>query len=333
MAPARCPHVTVQPCRAGPVQVLETPLSLPLAKSEMKIAAARAERQLGLMLVLGAALAWSSAGFFTRVVHTDLWTMLVWRGGLGALVLFALLWLRGGSDAWQTLRAARAPFWIAAILSALAMLVFIAALNTTTVAKVSLIYASVPFAAAVLAFLMLGERPKLSAIVASLLAALGIAIMVAPSLSAGSAGHFDSNLTGDALALLMTFLMALVTVHVRRWPGLPMVAVGACACLLTALMALPFATPAAVSAHDMFWLALFGPITSGIGFVLYAKGAQRLAASEAALLGAVETPLGPLWVWLIFGERPGAATLLGGSLIFVTLLLYVWRENAISAPR
>jgi drug/metabolite transporter (DMT)-like permease len=122
--------------------------------------------------------------------------------------------------------------------------------------------------------------------------------------------------------------MALITVHVRRYPGLPMVAVGAVACLLSALLALPFAAPFAVAPVDIFWLSLFGPITSGIGFVLYAKGAQILAASEAALLGALETPLGPLWVWLLFNEIPDAATLLGGGLIFVTLLVYVWRDQA-----
>jgi drug/metabolite transporter (DMT)-like permease len=291
------------------------------------------QRQIGMLLVLGAALAWSTAGFFTRVVDTDLWTMLVWRGGLGAVALFMVMRLRDGSQCWRSLRKAGAPFWVTVVLTAFAMLVFIAALTLTTVAKVSLIYAAVPFVSAVLAFLILREKPTLAALAASLSAAIGIAIMVGPSFVSGSAGGFDSNLSGDGLALLMTFLMALITVHLRRHPHLPMVAVGACACLLTALMALPFAAPLQVSPHDILWLSLFGPITSGIGFVLYAKGAQRLAASEAALLGAVETPLGPLWVWLLFDEVPGAATLLGGSLIFVTMLVYVWHEHAINRDR
>jgi drug/metabolite transporter (DMT)-like permease len=60
------------------------------------------------------------------------------------------------------------------------------------------------------------------------------------------------------------------------------------------MMALPFATPLDVASQDTFWLSLFGPITSGIGFVLYAKSAQILASTEAALLGAIETPLGLL---------------------------------------
>lgn len=286
------------------------------------------QRQIGMLFVLGAALAWSTAGFFTRVVHADLWTMLVWRGGLGAVALFIVMRLRDGPGCWQVLVHARAPFWVTVVLSSLAMLVFIAALTLTTVAKVSLIYAAVPFVAAALAFFILHEKPSKAALIASLLAAIGIAIMVAPSFATEAAGGLDSNLSGDALALLMTVLMGLITVHLRRHPYLPMVAVGACACLLTALMALPFAAPLSVSGHDILWLSLFGPITSGIGFVLYAKGAQRLVASEAALLGAIETPLGPLWVWLLFHEVPAAPTLLGGGLIFATLLAYVWHEHA-----
>uniref|UniRef100_UPI0035B0EEF3 EamA family transporter n=1 Tax=Ferrovibrio sp. TaxID=1917215 RepID=UPI0035B0EEF3 len=92
---------------------------------------ARTERQVGMLLVLGAALAWSTAGFFTRVVNTDLWTMLVWRGGLGAVVLFVFMRLRDGPQCWLVLRRARASFWIAVFITALAMLVFIAALNLT----------------------------------------------------------------------------------------------------------------------------------------------------------------------------------------------------------
>jgi drug/metabolite transporter (DMT)-like permease len=288
---------------------------------------ARAQRRLGIWLVLGAALAWSTSGFFTRVIDADLWTMLAWRGGLGALVLFFFMRVHDGPDCWRVLRQAQAPFWIATILTAFAMLVFIAALTLTTVAKVSLIYAAAPFAAAIFAFLMLGEKPGGGTLAASLVAAAGVAIMVAPSFAAGATGGLDDNIPGDALAILMTLLMALITVHVRRFPDLPMVAAGACACLFTALLALPFATLLAVSAGDLLWLALFGPITSGLGFVLYAKGAQELPSSEAALLGAIETPLGPLWVWLLFAETPAAATLFGGGVIFVTLVVHIWRES------
>lgn len=295
-------------------------------------------RRQGIWLVTGAAIAWSTAGFFTRVVEADLWTMLVWRGGLGAVVLFLFLRLRDGADWLGWLRRGGRPFWTAAFLAALAMVAFIAALTETTVAKVSLIYAAIPFAAAMLAFVLIGERPTRRVICASAVAALGILVMIGPSLRtsvAGLGGGFPpgDGLLGDGLAIVMTLLMALLTVHVRRHRDLPMVAVAAVSCLLSALIALPLAAPLSVHPSDIPWLLLFGPITTGIGFVLYTQGAQRLRAAEAALLSALETPLGPLWVWLFFVEVPDLATLLGGGLIFATLLLYVWRDHRVERAR
>jgi drug/metabolite transporter (DMT)-like permease len=34
--------------------------------------------------------------------------------------------------------------------------------------------------------------------------------------------------------------------------------------------------------------------------------------------------LGPLWVWLAFGENPGTAALLGGGLILAAVVWYMW---------
>jgi len=35
----------------------------------------------------------------------------------------------------------------------------------------------------------------------------------------------------------------------------------------------------------------------------------------------LEAVLGPLWVWLVLGENPGAASLIGGALILGALLV------------
>jgi len=40
----------------------------------------------------------------------------------------------------------------------------------------------------------------------------------------------------------------------------------------------------------------------------------------------LETALGPLWVWLGVGERPGNAALLGGAIVMTTLVIHsLWR--------
>ena len=49
------------------------------------------EVMLGRVLVALSALAWSTAGIFTKGVEADVWTVLLWRGLLAAGVMTAWL--------------------------------------------------------------------------------------------------------------------------------------------------------------------------------------------------------------------------------------------------
>jgi hypothetical protein len=48
------------------------------------------QRYLGWTLVALSAVAWSTAGFFTRLIEKDVWTILFWRGFFGGCT-FALM--------------------------------------------------------------------------------------------------------------------------------------------------------------------------------------------------------------------------------------------------
>jgi drug/metabolite transporter (DMT)-like permease len=45
----------------------------------------------------------------------------------------------------------------------------------------------------------------------------------------------------------------------------------------------------------------------------------RLSAAEIGLLSLLEVVLGPLWVWLAYGEHPGPAALGGGAVVLTAL--------------
>jgi drug/metabolite transporter (DMT)-like permease len=109
-------------------------------------------------------------------------------------------------------------------------------------------------------------------------------------------------------------------VLVRRHPEIQMAPAAALATALTGLIALPLAEPFAISARDFALLAFFGVGQFGAGFLLFMTGARLLPAAETALIGMLETVLGPLWVWLILSERPSPASLTGGALIFAALV-------------
>jgi len=109
-------------------------------------------------------------------------------------------------------------------------------------------------------------------------------------------------------------------VIVRRHPDVPMAPAAVLATALTALVALPLATPFEASGRDLTLLAFFGVAQFGVGFLLFMKGARLLPAAETSLIGMLETVLGPIWVWIVLGERPGDAALAGGALILGALL-------------
>jgi len=282
--------------------------------------------RLGLLYVTASAIAWSTAGLFTRLIPLDSATMLVWRGlfGAGGLLL-AILALEGRSAA-RKLRATLWPSLLFALVSAAGMVCFITSLRYTTVAHVAIIYATVPFAAAGLAWLVMRERPSTGAVAASLAALAGVAVMV------GFGG--DGGLLGDLLAFGMTAAMAAIIVIARQVRGIAVMPAACLSALLSAVVSWPFGSPIEVSAPELGLLALFGLVNSALGLALFTLGSRLLPAIETALIGSLDAPLAPVWVWLGFGETPSRATAIGGAIVLAAVTAHIAREaRRGAAPR
>ncbi len=281
---------------------------------------------IGIVLVLSSALAWSTAGFFARMVPIDIWVVVFWRGIFGALSIAALAMIerrRFGFD-W---RRAFTPAGIALILiSAAGKIAFLYALQNTTVANVTVIYATLPFLTAILAWLWFRERAERRTIIGSLVAGAGVIVTVS-----GSTGMGGGNILGDLAALFMTSTMAFMTVIVRRHRDVPMLEAAALSGIAAAIIAFPMADPFAATVTDILWLAAFGIVTQGGGLGLYTMGARRLPSAQAALLSASEVPMSPLWVWIFFSEVPARETFIGGGLVLAAILWNVSVEVRRSA--
>ena len=273
------------------------------------------EYQLGLILVTASAVAWSTAGLFTRIIPLDSWTMLAWRGIFGALGIAAVILAMERRNAWESFRRMGLPSWFFAIVSAVGMIFFITSLKHTTVAHVAVIYATVPFLAAALGWLLMREKPTASAIAASLVALAGVALMVGLGLEGG--------LFGDVLAFGMTLCLALMMVIARYYREIPVMPAACLSALLSGLVCWPIGDPFAVSGYELLLLALFGLVNSAVGLALFTLGARLLPAIETALIGSLDAPLAPLWVWLVFNETPGGSTMTGGAIVFVAVAAHL----------
>lgn len=273
----------------------------------------------GVLCVTGATIAWSTFGVFTLGVSVDTPTLLVWRGIFGVASLLMVLVLRDGLAGLDGfLRLGRAG-WAFVACGGLAGLTTIMALRETSVTHVAVIFATAPFCAAAIGWLFLRESPSRSALIASIVALVGAVIMV------GLGG--EGTLYGDALAVVSVIAYSGLIVISKSNPGIPSLPASVLAVAITTLSGLPFMTEFSVPYADLPMLAAFGVVNSALAILLFMIGARHLPAIQTALIGALETPLAPFWVWLAFGIAPGLLTMAGGVIVVGAVVWHILQDK------
>ena len=271
-------------------------------------------RPRGLLLVLAASLLYSTAGLFTHALHRDTWTILAWRAVFATL--FLLVWMivehRGAALRAFALR----PREIAlAVPTAISGICYIFALKLTTVADVMVIYATLPFVVAAVAWAWTREVPAGRTMVASCAALGGVAIMMVGGFGSGS------RLAGMGATLIMNLGFAMILVNARESPRTS-TAIYTVGTAMSGVLAFAVAPEIVVPLRDMVLLALFGVLTIGLAMALYMAGARLIPPADVGLVAIVDVVVGPALVWQVFGEEAGPWTIAGGVVVVVALL---WR--------
>ena len=269
----------------------------------------------GVALLLASALTFSTAGLFTKGVVAGAWAVIFWRGLFAAL--FTTAWTMQQGTFRQNFFAMGRSGWAVGVIGAVGTACFIPAFKLTSIANVALIYAASPLIAAMLAWIFIGERASRRTLIGAVMALIGVGIIVS-----GSVGQ--ANLQGDALALIMTLVMAGVMVIYRARPETP----GAGPSVMQSLFLLPpsfiLGQPLQTDPVEIVILMAFG-ILFAIASVTLAEGAKRVPSGQTALLSSLETPLAPLLAFLVLAEVPATATFFGGTVVLVAVLMSLRR--------
>jgi drug/metabolite transporter (DMT)-like permease len=279
---------------------------------------APATHLLGALAITLTGLIWSAGGLFFRMLENEhLWPILVWR--YLCITLFF-----GAIVAWRT-RGRLFAFWRTlgwrvlpgSLFFAGASLFFLLALDATTVFNALMMLALQPLLAAGLAWLALREPVKPVTWLAMAVALGGIYLMLADSLEGGG-------FVGNLLALGSSLSFAAYTVF-NRWVGAvdtaPFIMVGGVIGALVALgVSLGQGVSLGINANDVMLCAAMSTLL-GVGFLLFNWAVRLVPAAEALVLAQTEVIFGPLWVWLVFAERPTEAALLGGLVLFAAVLV------------
>lgn len=238
-----------------------------------------------------------------------------WRSVFCAAFLFSAVAISRRGRLSTVVREIGWPGLLMASCFAAASTCFIMSLARTSVANVLVIQSLSPFITALGGLLFLGERVRFRTWVAMAVAFVGTIVMLWGDAGSGSR-------LGDLFALCTATAFAGATVIVRWRRTVPMPAAAALAGVLGAAFAFTWAEPAVASARDLALLALFGIGQMGTGLLLFTIGARLIPVAEASLIAVLESVLGPLWVWLVVSERPGASSLVGGAVILSALVVH-----------
>jgi drug/metabolite transporter (DMT)-like permease len=280
------------------------------------------DERVGYLLVFLSAFAWSFGGAIARFIDTgDSWTVVFWRSAWAAIFLIGfMLWRDGMRGLLALFRGMGGAGIAVAFCFATASTSFVVALAYTTVANVVLIQAGVPLIAALIAWLVLGEKIGLATWAAIAAVICGVAIMVSGSFSG------EVSPIGDGLAVLIAFAFATATVITRRFAHVRMTPATCLGTVIAATFAATQAGALAVSAVDMGLLFAFGALNLGLGLAFFATGARLVPAAIAALIGTAEPVLAPIWVALIHAEVPSTRTVVGGTVVLIALLTHIGLE-------
>jgi drug/metabolite transporter (DMT)-like permease len=268
-----------------------------------------------ILFMIVAATCWSSGGYLVRQLSiTNAWEIVFWRSVFMALFVAGVLLVMHRSRMPRVVAAAGWPGLISGAFLAGTFFFYIASLTRTTVANTNVLMSVSPFLAAIAARVLLKETVPLRTWLAMCVAFGGIVVMFADALDTG-------RVSGNLLALGVSCCFAAQVTMLRKFHAsvdmLPQVLVAGVVSLCVAAF---FAPPFAVTGRDLAVLAIMGTVQLGTGCLLATAASRRLRATELGLLALLEPILGPLWVWVLMSENPGAATLTGGAIVLGAVL-------------
>lgn len=280
----------------------------------------------GVALVFAAGCLWSTVGLGVRLIdQATVWQILLYRSASLGAFLFVVLYLRSNGRPFTRIRAVGAPGALGGLALVAAYAGGVYALQAASVAQVMLLFATAPFMAAVLGWLVLGERVRRVTWAAIALAMAGIAVMFADQ-TGGAAWSGSAAALGSALG----FAVFTVALRSRKEADmLPSVFLsGVFGVILMGLACWRLDLPISLSLNDSAIALGMGVFQVGLGLVLYTLGSKTVPAAELTLLSMAEVLLGPIWVWMFLGETATANTLYGGA-----ILLFAIAANAVLSAR
>tara|TARA_Y100001970_G_C14219499_1_gene851765 strand:- start:1754 stop:2659 length:906 start_codon:yes stop_codon:yes gene_type:complete len=280
--------------------------------------------KIAIPVVLFAGLLWSFGPLVVRYMDQPNlvpWQYLFARGITIFVILNIFLFFDEGKNFYKNYLRIGISGIIGGTGLGIAMITFIWSITNTTAAITLLCLAAMPFITALLGFIFLKEKISMNVWLAILIATIGIVIM-----SIGS--NSKTSIYGLLFGLLSAtgFSVFSVTLRWRKeTPKFTTVAFAGFFCaIVSAIVMIENKSSFVSSNYNEGLFAIHGTLVC-LGLILYSIGSKAIPAAELTLLSLTEVIGGIFWVWLpLLGinEAPSTNTIIGGFLIFMSIIYY-----------
>ena len=266
-------------------------------------------RQKGILLIVCAAILWSSGGIGIKAISDPPLKVTFYRSLFAAVALLILF----GRDVWGRRRWKSTGLFVGAIISYGACLTtFVIATKWTTAANaIFLQYAGVVW---VLLFSPIVTKEPMRArdAIAIAVAFAGMALFFV--------GRLDTRgMSGNLMALTSSVFFAALVLAMRRENQAAEAAI-TWGNVVVALAMLPFVSNDLSVTPRSFGVLLFlGLFQIGLPYVLFVRGLKYVTATQASLTGMLEPIANPVWVFLFLGERPSAFAIAGALVVLCAI--------------
>lgn len=287
----------------------------------------------GRLLILTAALLWSTSGMFTRFLREPTFLGLN-EPALSPLQIAAGRVLFAGLAMIPLLRLRDISFHPLMVGTAISFAcmnaMFVSAMALGTAANAILLQYTAPLWLYLAGVWFLRERAERRGLISLAVGMLGIGLIV----WGGWQGEQGMILL---LGLGSGLTYALVLLGLRLMREVSPVWLTAVNHLTGAVVLLPFVWHLGLpTIPQLGWLMLFGTVQMGLPYLLMARGLRTVGPSEAGTLTLLEPILNPLWAYLVAPEKeqPTVWVLAGGVCILGGLAYRYWprRKAVLPAP-
>ncbi|NWF84604.1 MAG: DMT family transporter [Bryobacteraceae bacterium] len=272
------------------------------------------------LMVVAAALLFSTGGAAIKSLTLTGWQTASLRSLVAGLVLFAVL-----PEARKGLSPGVVP---AGCAYAATLVLFVLANKLTTSANAIFLQSTAPAFMLFLAPVILKERIGRREIIYSITLLAGMLLLFRGESS--PAATAPDEVSGNWLALGSGFTYAITLIALRRGASRTGTAISVVAAgnLIAFAACAPMAFPIVRWQASDVWLILFlGLCQIGLAYGLLTRGMRRVPAFESATLLLAEPVMNPVVTWWALGERPSLWALGGGAVILVSTIVKTWLDR------